>query len=200
MPVLDGAMCAKCGDPVDGVPGCVYRCTWCQREEPAFDLARSALRFRGPVKAAIHEMKYRGALQVASEWLPWMLACLRVHCPDASFDSVLPVPMHARRERERSYNQARLLAAGVARALSLPMDPAAIVRARETGTQTHLTVAERRLNVFDAFRVQDSGRVRARRVLLIDDVMTTGATVNECARVLKDAGAASVHVLTVARG
>jgi ComF family protein len=200
MPVLDGALCAKCGDPVDGVPGCVYRCTWCQREDPAFDLARSALRYRGPVKQAIHVMKYEGGLHLAAEWLPWLLACLRVHCPGVNYDVTVPVPMNVRRERERSYNQARLLAAGVAEALSLPLDAGALARLRETGTQTRLTIAERRVNVFGAFGVPCRDRVRGRRVLLVDDVMTTGATVNECSKALRDAGAASVHVLTVARG
>lgn len=198
--VLDGAMCACCGDPVDGAPGVAFRCSWCQREEPAFDLARSAVRYRGPVCEAIQQMKYGAGLHVVSVWIPWLVACVRTHYPDRRFDAVTFVPMSPRRERERSYNQARLLADGLARELDLPVEDSALRRVRDTGTQTRLTMKDRRENVRGAFGVPQPERVRYRRFLLVDDVITTGATVNACAQALKDADAASVHVVSVARG
>jgi ComF family protein len=198
--VLDGAMCECCGDPVDGVPGVTYRCSWCQAETPSFVLARSAVRYRGPAKEAIHLMKYGAGLHVVGVWVPWLTACAATHYPDCRFDAVTFVPMSPRRERERSYNQARLLAAGLARATDLPLEPDALARVRDTGTQTKLTMKERRENVRGAFGVARPERVRHRRFLLVDDVITTGATVNACAEALRDAGAASVHVVSVARG
>lgn len=198
--MLDGAMCACCGDPVEGVPGVQYRCSWCQSETPAFELARSAIRYRGPAQAAIQLMKYGAGLHVVGVWVPWLSACVRTHYAGCRFDAVAFVPMSARRERERSYNQARLLAAGLARALDLPLEAGVLARVRETGTQTRLTMKERRENVRGAFGAVLPERVRHRRFLLVDDVITTGATVNACAEALKDAGAASVHVVSVARG
>jgi ComF family protein len=198
--VVDGAMCDRCGDPVDGVPGVSYRCSWCQREEPAFDLARSAVRYRGPARDAIQLMKYGAGLHVVGMWVPWLVACVRTHYAKCRFDAATFVPMSPRRERERSYNQARLLAAGLARAMELPLETDVIAKRRDNGTQTRLTMKERRENVRGAFGAQHPERVRHRRFLLVDDVITTGATVNACAAALKDGGAASVHVVSVARG
>jgi ComF family protein len=198
--VVDGAMCDRCGDPVDGIPGVRYRCSWCQCEEPSFDLARSAVRYRGPARDAIHLMKYGAGLHVVGVWIPWLVACSRTHYAGLHFDGVTFVPMSARRERERSYNQARLLAAGLARALDLPLETGVLARGRDTCTQTRLTMKERRENVRGAFLATCPERVRHRRFLLVDDVITTGATVNACSAALKEGGAASVHVVSVARG
>lgn len=198
--VLDGAMCDCCGDPVDGVPGMAYRCAWCQAERPAFDLARSAVRYRGPARNAIQLMKYGAGLHVVGVWVPWLAACVRTHYAENRFDAVTFVPMSPKRERERSYNQARLLAAGLASAMGLPLETDVIARVRDTGTQTRLTMKERRENVRDAFGARRAERVLHRRFLLVDDVITTGATVSACAAALKECGAAGVHVVSVARG
>lgn len=193
-------MCGCCGDPVDGVPGMSYSCSWCQREEPFFDLARSAVRYRGPARDAIQLMKYSAGIHVAGALVPWLTACVRTHYGACRFDAVTFVPMSPRRERERSYNQSHLLAAGLARAVDLPLEPDVLVKQRDTGTQTRLTMKERRENVRGAFSVPRPERVRHRRFLLVDDVITTGATVNACAAALKSGGAASVHAVSVARG
>jgi ComF family protein len=145
-------------------------------------------------------MKYGAGLHVVGVLIPWLVACVRTHYAACRFDAVTFIPMSPRRERERSYNQARLLAAGLARTLELPLEPDAIARQRDTGTQTRLTMKQRRVNVRGAFKVTRPERVRHRRFLLVDDVITTGATVDACASALKDGGAASVHVVSVARG
>jgi len=114
-------------------------------------------------------------------------------------DLVAPVPLHPRRLQARGYNQSLLLARDLSRFRNLDLDPAALVRVRDTTPQARLSGAERRENIRGAFAA-DPARADGRGVLLVDDVMTTGATVGECAAVIRAAGAAAVHVLTVARG
>jgi ComF family protein len=129
-----------------------------------------------------------GALR--SGWLP-----RDIDAPDI----VCPVPLHPRRRRERGYDQALLLARVVARHLGCALERRALVRTRYTSQQSLLPVGRRLQNVRGAFTVQLSNRVSGRRVLIVDDVMTTGVTAGECARVLVDAGAAETQVFTLAR-
>jgi ComF family protein len=110
------------------------------------------------------------------------------------------VPLYRTRQRQRGFNQSALLAGAVARTLGRPLLRRALVRLRPTATQTHLTAAERMHNVEDAFRVRDGRAVEGRRMLLVDDVMTTGATLDECAAVLMASGTKDVVCLTLARG
>jgi ComF family protein len=114
-------------------------------------------------------------------------------------DLAMPVPLHGSRLRQRGFNQALLLAQGVCGRFSVPLSFDNLYRTRHTRPQVELSGRERAENVRGAFAVARPGEVRDRKVLLIDDVFTTGATMNECAKVLKDAGAASVTVLTLAR-
>ncbi len=192
--------CAWCGNPLEGRADHAYTCFHCTRMGPAFDRARSAVRFEGVAAELIHQFKYRAALWLRDELLDWIEACVRVHYGAVAWDAVCPVPLHATRARERGYNQAALLAAGLARRLNLPCWPSALRRARPTQTQTHLTARERLSNVADAFLVRRARGVVGRRLLLVDDVMTTGATTSSCAGALKRAGCESVHVVTAARG
>ncbi|MCX6997459.1 MAG: phosphoribosyltransferase family protein, partial [Kiritimatiellaeota bacterium] len=127
-------------------------------------------------------------------------AC-RATFPDMeAAEAVTYVPLFRTRQRERGYNQAALLAGGLAKAMGKPLLRNVLRRLRNTGTQTHLTAGARVTNVHLAFGVRRPDAVRRQRLLLVDDVMTPGATVSECARILKKAGAAQVCVLTVARG
>jgi ComF family protein len=192
--------CAHCGDPVEGLVEHRYVCSVCANRPPAFDLARSALRYRGALRAALHAFKYGGAACLARDFTAFLVGCVRAQYADARLDGVLFVPLYPRRERARTYNQSRLLAASLARALRLPLLDHSLVRRRDTSSQTRLTAQQRRENMHDAFAVPEPEWIDGRRVLLVDDVMTTGATVNECSRVLKRAGAVSVHVVTVGRG
>ena len=115
------------------------------------------------------------------------------------FDAIIPVPLHPTRQRERGFNQASLLAELLSAELSIQFKPA-LERIRYTTTQTALDRAERMENLHNAFRLRKNAEVRGLCVLLIDDVLTTGSTLSECARVLKRAGAISVHAATAARG
>lgn len=191
--------CARCGDPIDGTAGKEFTCSVCAKDEPAFDLARSAVRYRGPVKTILHQFKYAEGLYLAGDLAGLLAACVETHFDPEQVDMIAYVPLFHRRERERSYNQARLLAEQLGRRYTKPV-LRGLHRIRDTGTQTKLHAAERAENVKGAFRTDEPRWVSGKTFLLIDDVMTTGATLREVARSLKDAGAWRVLVATVARG
>ncbi len=193
--------CERCGDPVPGTIGGPYECAGCRGLRPAFDWARSAVRYEGPAKACIRRFKYQAGIWLQEELVGWLAALWRT-CPAEvrSVDFVAGIPLYPRRERERGYNQAALLAEGLAEQVGIPFRRGLLGRTKPTATQTHLTAVQRVHNVKGVFSVRRPGDVRGARIALVDDVMTTGATANECARALKAAGAAAVMVLTVARG
>jgi ComF family protein len=198
--VLIQPLCRQCGDPVEGPVKHEFLCSWCLWNDPDFDMARSSVRYRGPVRRALQAFKYAYATYLVRDFVPLLEACVRAHYQAIDFDTIVCVPLYRKKERERTYNQARLLAQGLARTLGVPFLPRALRRIRSTSTQTNLTARQRRENVHNAFRTGKASWIEGRNILLVDDVMTTGATVNECSRVLKKARAASVHVVTIARG
>ncbi len=198
--VIRPPFCRLCGDPADGALEGDYLCAACRKRPPEFDRARSALRYRGVLRNALQEFKYRRATWLSRDFAMFLAACWQAHAADLEADLIGYVPLFPAKERERSFNQAGLLARDLgARLGGLPVRNC-LARLRPTPTQTHLTAEARRDNVRGVFGISGRGAVAGRRVLLIDDVMTTGATVNECAGALKAAGADKVYVLTVARG
>ena len=192
--------CSVCGDPLEGRIDHAYVCYLCHETRPHFDMARSAARFRGALPGLVHGFKYNAALWLEDDLAELLQACCESNFEPGAADLVTCVPLFHARQRERGFNQSALLASALARRLKLPCRTNAARRTRDTLTQTHLTAKERASNVHLAFSVPRPSVVFGRRVLLVDDVMTTGATVNECARALKEAGAAKVLVATLARG
>ncbi|MBN2302133.1 MAG: ComF family protein [Lentisphaerae bacterium] len=196
---IDRPFCEICGDPVDGLIEHKYVCSWCEAARPCFVNARSAVRFNGALKHVIHEFKYSNGAYLVNDLGPLLVKCVHTNYTKIGFDCVTYVPLHIRRERERTYNQSALLARYVASDMDLPL-LRCIRRSRPTASQVGLSLAERKQNVKHAFIASSNAHVGMRTVLLVDDVITTGATVNECARALLDAGAARVYVASVARG
>lgn len=193
--------CDRCGDPVPGLVSDVFECAWCRKAEPAFDWARSAVRYDGAVRHLIWNLKYNTGLWVLDTLAEWLVALWKNAPPSLQqADWMTAVPLYARRQRERGYNQAALLAQRLARLVGIRFRGGVLRRSRSTVSQTRLTAAQRLHNVRGVFSVPWPRRVQGARIVLVDDVMTTGATVNECARALRAAGAAAVMVLTVARG
>jgi ComF family protein len=199
--VITPPQCLVCGEPVFGRVDHDYTCHVCCRSKPLFHRARAAIHYNVVGKGLITQFKYNNALWLESFLVELLSSCVAIHYDQQTFDAVSAVPLHPVKRRERGYNQSALLAAGLARRLGKPVLGArSLRRIRRTPSQTHLTAKERRTNVWGAFEAGRGNDWKGKRVLLVDDVMTTGATVNACARAILDAGAASVEVVTVARG
>lgn len=193
-------MCERCGLPYPGEISGPFECANCRGVELHFRFARSAVAAEGLALEAIHRYKYQRAL-----WLEPFLAdlLLRAAAPALSatdWDALVPVPLHPTKQREREFNQAERLAARLGRVTGLPVCTRWLRRVVPTRTQTQLSREQRAANVRGAFALRDGAAVRGLRVLLVDDVFTTGATTGACARLLRRAGAADVGVWTVARG
>ena len=187
--------CRCCGAPL-GIEGL---CGACRSRRPRFAYARAAVLYGDLVREAIHAFKFGGRRGLANP-LGDLLAGLGLSAlPGAAPDALVPVPLHSRRARERGYDQALLLARRLERAWGVPVVADALLRAVPTQPQTVLDAAARRRNVRDAFAVRRAEVIAGRHIVLVDDVLTTGATAGECARSLYRAGATAVGVLTVAR-
>ena len=197
-----GAACSACWAkleplkppfcPMCGLPGAAIEgpCGACRLGEQAFDFARSALLFNDEVREIIHHLKYSDRVSLAGPLGALLNECFEREAYQASV--VIPVPLHGSRERQRGFNQAELLAASLNRRI----DTRILRRTKKTPSQTGLSRARRARNLAGAFEVR--GNV-PHCALVVDDVYTTGATLNEIARTLKRAGAERVEVLTVAR-
>src|SRR5881398_7433 len=191
--------CQKCSEPFEGAITSEFTCANCAHRTIHFDAAVSAYRGRGIVRQIIHEFKYGRQVHLRHLVARWLCAAFDdERLRGRQFDMIVPVPLHPTRQRERGFNQASLLAELLTARVSIPCKPM-LKRVRYTTTQTALDRAERMENLHNAFRLRKNSDVRGLHVLLIDDVLTTGSTLSECARVLKRAGAISVHAATAAR-
>jgi ComF family protein len=197
---LDGPSCSCCGLPFEIDPGAGTLCATCHARPPAFDRARSVMRYDEFSRTPILALKHSDRHDVAPAFARWMMRTGSALIADA--DVIVPVPLHRRRLWSRRYNHSALLARALAKLSNKGFDPLSLIRIRGTPSQGEMPSAKaRRRNVRGAFKVADAriDRIAGNRVLLIDDVLTTGATVDACARALKRAGAAKVDILTLAR-
>jgi competence protein ComFC len=191
--------CAKCSEPFDGAITTTFACANCAHRVLYFEAAVSAYRSRGIARHVILNFKYGKQIHLRHLVSRWLIAAFDdSRLRERRFDAIVPVPLHPARQRERGFNQAGLLAERLGPHLGIPVR-AALERVRYTTTQTAFDRAERIQNLRHAFRLREKVDVRKLDVLLIDDVLTTGSTLSECARVLKENGARSVYAATAAR-
>jgi ComF family protein len=189
LPVIEAAHCPDCLIATERGE----RCGACLAHPPDFDRAYALYRYEFPVNRLVHGLKYQARFALARAWGRMLAA----RTADFPADGVLPLPLHAERLAERGYNQALEIARHCARARGLPLYGESLVKHRSTPPQSGLSLKARRRNLQGAFRCLED--FSGRHLLLIDDVLTTGATANEAARVLKRHGAASVGIAVVAR-
>lgn len=199
IPLFDAPICVRCGRPENASKdsGAEHLCAVCRTASLQVAPIRAAFLFKDEIRDVIHALKYRGASdilnpltgRIAESWH-------RHHLPS---DVLVPVPLHTNREAKRGYNQAVLVAKTLGRQVGLPVAREALVRVRDTASQTHLKRDERKLNVEAAFSCVTCAPFAGKDVTLVDDVATTGATLDACATVLLACGAQSVNAFTLAR-
>lgn len=200
---IENPFCKICGIPFSFDIANDALCAACIDRPPLFDQSRSAVTYNDASRKLVLSFKYGDRLHAVHTFVPWMIRAGQELIALADF--IIPVPLHQRRLRERRFNQSALLAQEIARRTLSSSGknyiPDALLRIRHTVPQNGLTAKDRDRNVHGAFVVNDRWRssLRDRNILLVDDVFTTGATLNECARILKSVRAASVNVLTIAR-
>ena len=195
IPWVSPPYCPRCGRAMAASPGAI--CSFCSSYPLCLDSVRAAVEFDGLIRQAVHAFKYQGQ-RVLAQPLGGLMAQAWDSRP-VPFDCVMPVPLHPRRLQERGYNQSLLLANELSKEVDLAVLSKVLVRSRMTRTQTELSAGERRENVAGAFALTAGSDVSGQSILLIDDVCTTGATLDACASTLKAAGAAAVFAYTLSR-
>jgi ComF family protein len=197
---LDPPFCDRCGLPYEGAITGTFECGNCKDLKLHFHSARSAVAATEKILEAIHHYKYNRAL-----WFEPFLAGLLIERAQpvlaaSSWDAIVPVPLHSAKLREREFNQAERLSRRLSGTMRIPVETGYVRRAVPTRTQTLLSREERLANVRNAFVTAEGLNLTGKTLVLVDDVMTTGATTSACAKVLRQAGADKVCVWTVARG
>ncbi|GAW68606.1 competence protein ComF [Geoanaerobacter pelophilus] len=196
---LTTPLCTVCGAPFATDQGSDHTCGACLTHPP-LHTCRSAAILEGPLQQLIHRFKYGGRVQLSLPLGLLALSALSEFCNEAAPDLIVPVPLHKKRLRQRGYNQSQLIAQVLAKKLGLPLEVGNLRRLRWTEPQTTLDAAKRVANVKGAFGVREAGRLEGKRVLLVDDVLTTGSTMRACVDALMDAEVSAVAAVTVARG
>ncbi len=191
--------CTVCGIPFNTENGLDHVCGACATVKRPFVSARAAVRFGGPAQELIHRFKYGKKVHLSRPLGLLTVQHLSGFLEETGVEMIVPVPLHPRRLRERGFNQAVLLADFLSRSRRIPISRNNLRRIRWTEPQVNLSPEDRIKNVRGAFAVRRPELLEGKKLLLVDDVYTTGSTVSECAKVLKRTGAGEVHVATVAR-
>jgi ComF family protein len=196
LPLITDPFCEKCGKPKKADNEI---CVECDGVHNHFERAMSVFEYTAGVQRLIYRFKYRGEQHLSYVFGGFLAKRLKEQ-KNWDYSALVAVPLHRKRHRERGFNQSALLAKEIALRLDVPVLFDALSRTKETSVQAGLGRQERFANLSQAFSVNDKSGIQGKRVVLVDDIFTTGSTVNECSRVLLEAGAEKVYVLTVATG
>jgi ComF family protein len=197
---VEPPFCDRCGLPFEGAITNDFECANCRGMDLPFVSARSGVVAKDTVLDVIHRYKYNRALWFEPLLAQWLLDQAKPELALQKWDSIVPVPLHPTKQREREFNQAERLARRLSAGTGIPFNSRVLRRILPTRTQTLLSREERLANVRRAFALRTGANVVGQRLVLVDDVFTTGATTGACAEVLRNAGALEVCVWTVARG
>jgi ComF family protein len=199
MSPIRSPICSICGVPFSANRGDNHLCEDCTRKRPYYELARAPYVYSGKLKGAIQRFKYNSETHLGKPFGGLLLHFIQKMFHKMDEYIIIPVPLHKKKLRERGYNQSLLLAKILSKKLRLKLDYLSFIRIRYTQNQAGLRRIDRRKNVKDAFSVTDVKAIKAKKILLVDDVFTTGFTLNECAKSLKESGAAEIICVTLAR-
>jgi len=197
---IEPPFCERCGLPFEGAITVAFECRNCRDQELHFASARSAVIARDEVLEVIHHYKYHRALWFEPFLASFLIARARPELTRDKWDLIVPIPLYPAKQREREFNQAERLGARLSAATGIPLEAGVVRRVVPTRTQTQLSRVERVANMRRAFAMAKGRRLSGERIILLDDVLTTGATTSACARELRAGGAGLVCVWTVARG
>lgn len=197
---IEPPFCQHCALPFAGKLHEPFACGYCKDLNLHFSRAVAACRAEGVVRDCIHRFKYNREMYFEQHLTDWLTAAGKRWIDWQRVDAIVPVPLYPRKERQREFNQAERLARALSRAVDVPVLARQLRRVKETSTQTRLDATTRRANVRNAFAARRGEVFVGKRLVLVDDVFTTGATLDSCARVLREEGAEDVIALTVARG
>ncbi|MFT4689484.1 MAG: double zinc ribbon domain-containing protein [Verrucomicrobiia bacterium] len=197
--LVESPFCDKCGLPFKGAIDRGFECANCRELDLRFDFARSAALGNDFLREIIHRFKYDGARYFGTFLGELLSSAAGPILAGGGWDEIVPVPLHRLKLREREFNQADQLARFLSDSCGIPSSPHRLIRTVPTQTQTRLSRRQRTENVKSAFVLGRADELRGKSIVLLDDVLTTGATTSACARVLKQAGAERVCVWTVAR-
>jgi ComF family protein len=197
LPSLPAARCSRCALPYPTEEGGPHLCEACLRRPPDFSGVVAVGVYQNLLRESIHRFKYEQGIHLDHPLGMLLAHRLAADAPEFRPELILPVPLHPRRLRERGYNQSLLLARRLGKDLRVPTEPRRLLRIRPTPPQQGLLLADRQRNLRGAFAL--CGPLRGEKILLIDDVMTTGATLRECAQVLKSGGAGEILVAVLGR-
>ena len=196
---IDSPLCPRCGIPFPAEEDNDHLCGQCLTEERPYALARSVGRYEGALLTAIHKFKYHGKTGIGKALGNIMADFASGIWEMGTFDLIIPVPLHIKKLRERGFNQAVIMARELSKRFAVPLDFSSLKRVKFTPPQVGMGRKERSLNVKGAFSAVKPRNISGKKILLIDDVYTTGSTLMECSRVLIGAHAGAVAILTMAR-
>jgi ComF family protein len=197
--MIRSPLCSICGIPFNSFSDENHLCERCLRKRPFFDQLRAPYLYHGGIMEAIHQMKYKGKPYLAESLGALLASFANDWLRDYGRCLMIPVPLHPQRLRERGYNQSLLIARAMVPLLGMDIDLLSLRRVKYTRSQTGLNSKERKRNVRGAFALERNKEFKGQSIILVDDVATTGHTMNECARVLKMAGCEKVLCLVLAR-
>ncbi len=193
LPFIRGKICLRCGQPLANESN---YCLNCKNHKSEFKASRSVFLYRGAIRRMIKNLKYDNMKYLAKTFGNFIAS--EVMNYSVKFDVVIPVPLSERRKKIRGYNQAYLLCGALKDKLHLDVREEVLLKTKHTSSQAYLSVGERRKNLENSFKVSDKTLVKGKTILLVDDIYTTGSTLNECAKTLKKAGAKEVYCVTLA--
>jgi ComF family protein len=196
---INGNICYICGTNFPDSPAENHLCGDCLEKRPYFSYARAVFIYENIILNAIHHFKYNRNISMGEKLASFMSDFSFPDIDFTDYSLIMPVPLHVKRLRERSFNQSLVLARALGRKKQIPVNFSLLRRHKFTETQTGMHKAERKQNIKRAFEVSSKEKIAGKNIILVDDVYTTGATVNECAKTLIKAGARKISVLTLAR-